>query len=246
MSIRNRIKHRFEMNKYRRIPINAKVKIQQFGGTAVDAGCITVDSFLNKNDIVIYVAGVGEEVNFELDLLKALGREKKNVQIYAFDPTPKSAAFIQEQNLPQNFHFYPYAIVDIDKSVGFAIPQTEGWVSGTCEDVKNDERHLDFENKITVEGRSISSIMYQLGHNHIDLLKMDIEGSEFVALKDVFENNLSIDQITLDYHNYMFEDADAKLKNLLEKIQESNYAIYYVEQDNHKNHNIGLIKKDLL
>lgn len=174
-----------------------------------------------------------------MDLLNQFGN---NVQIYAFDPTPKSKDFINGQELPMNFHFYPYAVVEKDCDIEFAIPKTEGWISGSCEDVLQDERQLDFSNKITVEGRCISSLMEQFGHKKIHLLKLDIEGSEFEAINNVFDNKLDIDQITVDYHDYMFKDGQRRLEKLLDSIKKSDYKVFYVEKKLNKNQNLGLIK----
>ena len=44
----------------------------------------------------------------------------------------------------------------------------------------------------------------------------------------------------------MFKDGNRKLNALLERIKKSDYAIYYVERDDRKNQNMGLIKKKLL
>lgn len=236
-----KIKNYINRRKARKIKTDVNIPLKRLGGDATDSSVIYLDDLSKKQNIIIYVAGIGEEINFELALLREL--ENKNVQMFAFDPTPKSAEFVKKLDLPDNFHFYPYAIVDVDKPVEFALPRNEGWVSGSCEDVKDDSRQFDFYNKIIVEGRSLSSIMQQLGHDHIDLLKMDIEGSEFVALNNVFSEHLAISQITLDYHDYMFDDGQDKLKHLLSKIKMSDYAIYYVEQDFNKNQNLGLLQK---
>lgn len=203
----------------------------------MDKGVVCFDKFENKEELIIYSAGIANQINYELDLLERLN--KKRVQLYAFDPTPKALEFLYKQKLPDNFHVMPYAISDEDKKIQFALPTQEGWMSGSAERVKNDERKMDFKNTIQVEGRSLKSIMKELGHDRIDLLKMDIEGSEFSALSSAFADNLKIEQICLDYHEYMFRRGRSMLKHFIIQLHNSGYRVYYSEPNGRC---VGLIK----
>lgn len=154
--------------------------------------------------------------------------------MYAIDPTPKSLEYLQTQQLPNNFHVLPYALSETDALIEFALPTTEGWVSGSIEKVRNDERNLDFENTIKVEGKTIKSIMRELGHDRIDLLKLDIEGAEFAVLKTALSDGLDIRQMCIDHHEYMFEDSNDKLTELVDGLHQHGYSILYVEMDSAK------------
>src|SRR5665647_2667756 len=71
---------------------------EKFG---TEYGGYTIIPNLSEKSIV-YSVGIGEDISFDLALIK-----KFHCNIYAFDPTPKSAQWIKEQNLPVEFHFYP-------------------------------------------------------------------------------------------------------------------------------------------
>jgi FkbM family methyltransferase len=43
--------------------------------------------------------------------------------------------------------------------------------------------------------KTLKDIMNELGHEHIDVLKMDIEGSEYDVLENILNENISV----LDY-----------------------------------------------
>ena len=77
-----------------------------YGKEKCDGFFICPEMLQHKNQIIVYSAGIGKDISFELDLIK----EFENCKIYAFDPTPKSAEWINEQNLPDNFIFFPYGI----------------------------------------------------------------------------------------------------------------------------------------
>lgn len=85
-------------------------------------------SFTDGRQVVIYSAGIGDQINFELDLLEKLKRAGVEAQLYAIDPTPKSLAYLNTQNLPDNFHVLPYALSDRDEMLEFALPTAEGWM----------------------------------------------------------------------------------------------------------------------
>ncbi len=236
----NRVRNFFTSRQGRNIDIDIELPLTTLGGTG-DSGNIYLDSLKDSDSkIIVYAAGLGEEIDFELDVLETL--KNKNVELYAFDPTPKSIKFIETQNLPSNFHFYPYAIMEEDKMVQFALPKEEAWVSGSCEDVKQDGRNFDFQNKIEVQARSIISLMNEFGHSKIDLLKMDIEGSEFNALEPLLKNDIAVEQITVDYHDYMLKNGKEKLQLFVEQIKKSKYSVFYVEKNIKKNKNLGLIR----
>ena len=52
------------------------------------------------SDSVIYSVGVGEDISFDLDLIKTFG-----CQILAFDPTPRSINWIKTNSRQTSFSF---------------------------------------------------------------------------------------------------------------------------------------------
>jgi len=43
--------------------------------------------------------------------------------------------------------------------------------------------------------------MRENGHDHLDLLKLDIEGSEYAVLDDLLKQRIPVRQICVEYHN---------------------------------------------
>lgn len=173
---------------------------------------------------IVYSAGIGDAINFELDLLNLLKQNNIDVELYAIDPTPRALEFLSKQDLPDNFHVLPYALSDRDSKLFFALPQADRWISGSAADVKQDMRKFDFKGKIQVEGRTIESIMKELGHDRIDLLKIDIEGSEFDVLDEALNKNLNIIEMCVDHHEYMLKHGRKRIIKLLSLLKE-NYDI---------------------
>jgi hypothetical protein len=43
--------------------------------------------------------------------------------------------------------------------------------------------------------------MRQLGHNQIDILKMDVEGAEYSILEDMVRANIQVGQLLIEFHH---------------------------------------------
>ena len=109
---------------------------------------------------VVYSVGVGEEISFDLELIHRFG-----VTVHAFDPTPRSIAWVQSQTLPSEFVFHSYGIAGQDGMRRFVPPANQNFVSHTLL-----ERETPWP-AVEVPVRRISSVQKILGHAHIDLLK---------------------------------------------------------------------------
>lgn len=65
---------------------------------------------------------------------------------------------------------------------------------------------------IQVPVRSFTSIVKELRHDLIDVLKMDIEGSEHVVLDDILGSGVKIKQILIEFH-HRFKGVGIKRSN---------------------------------
>lgn len=48
--------------------------------------------------------------------------------------------------------------------------------------------------------RRLGTIMSELGHTRLDLLKMDIEGAEFAVVRDMLSSRIEVDQLVVEVH----------------------------------------------
>jgi FkbM family methyltransferase len=48
--------------------------------------------------------------------------------------------------------------------------------------------------------RTKTEPLQRLGHNRIDLLKVDIEGAEYTVLQDLIQERIPVTQILIDFH----------------------------------------------
>ncbi|WP_276504584.1 FkbM family methyltransferase [Terrimonas pollutisoli] len=175
--------------------------------------------FLNEKTIV-YSFGIGEDISFDLDIAK-----KHNCRIFGFDPTPKSITWMTKQSLPQTFQFFDFGLSNKSGPVDFFLPKKNEYVSGSV--IMQD--NLNAKEKITVNMKTLAQIMSELGHQHLDVLKMDIEGAEYNAIDDILNDQMSITQILIEFHDRFFhEEGKLKTKQAIEKLKSKGYEIFAV------------------
>jgi FkbM family methyltransferase len=157
-------------------------------GTLDDGEFITDTSDLNAQSIV-YSFGVGDHMSWEVDLIKKFG-----CTVYAFDPDPRAIAWLKTQTLSPQFIFTPEGIGARDGVQRFYDPYNPKTVAMSA--IRKNKTFIDLPVK------RLKTFMEERGHTHIDLIKMDIEGSEFNVILDIA--NLPIRQIIVELHTRFF------------------------------------------
>ena len=175
---------------------------------------------INK-DSIIYSFGVGTDVSFDLEMINKFG-----VNIHAFDPTPKSIEWIKQQVLPEKFNFHPIGIAAFDGEVEFTLPDNPNFVSGSIDNLLGTQGE-----KIKVPVKDLISIMKSLSHNHMDILKMDIEGAEYDVIDDMIASNLDIKQILVEFHHRFPNIGVKKTKDTIKKLNNFGYRIFHISNN---------------
>lgn len=172
---------------------------------------------LNSKSI-IYSFGVGTDISFDLHLI-----EKFNAKVYAFDPTPKSINWVKSLKLPDNFIFHPLGIDAQDGKKDFFLPINENHVSGSVK-----ENAATGDKKAIVDMNELETIMKKLGHTHIDLLKMDIEGSEYEVIEYIVKKDIQISQLLVEFHHRFTGIGIEKTKKAILSLNKKGYKIFHV------------------
>jgi FkbM family methyltransferase len=171
---------------------------------------------LNENSIV-YSIGIGEDVSFDLDVIKFF-----NCNVYGFDPTPKSISWVKSQNLNKLFVFNDYGISKYSGFVKFYLPQNKNHVSGSSRKNSN----LDEKELISVPMKSFLDIVNSYNHTEIDILKIDIEGSEYDVLFDILKSGIVIKQILIEFHHRMFKNGARLTKESIKLLNDFGYKLF--------------------
>lgn len=142
-------------------------------------------------DSVVYSVGIGFDVQFDRALIERFG-----LTVHGFDPTPRVAGWLQDNPPPDAFKFYPLGLAWIDGELSFAAPTEATAVSGTVVP----EAVAD-QPTVSIPVARLETMMRDLGHDHLDVLKMDIEGAEYAVLDDMLQSDILPDQLLVEFHH---------------------------------------------
>jgi FkbM family methyltransferase len=202
----NRFYHQIRYPELRLKPLPTAFYGSSYGGWSVYAKALNSQS-------IVYSFGVGEDISFDLDLMR-----QHNCPIYAFDPTPRSIAWVKSQSLPPEFRLQEYGIAAYDGNANFFAPENPSHISHTM---------LQKEGAaITVPVKRLKTIMRELEHSHLDLLKMDIEGAEYAVLEDILD--IPIKQLLVEFHHRWDGIGFEKTLNAIRLLKKHGFHIFAI------------------
>lgn len=156
-------------------PSNTTLKLTTFG----NAGAAwKVPLSLLKSNSICYCAGVGEDISFEKELFRT-----KQPHIFLFDPTPRAINFVKTIHLPKKIKFIPWGLWSKNSRQKFFSPSSESFVSHSIVNLHHTTKYFKADCK------SLTWIMKKLEHTQLDLLKIDIEGAEYVVLHQLLKSS---------------------------------------------------------
>lgn len=165
---------------------------------------------------VVFSIGVGLDISFDLEMIR-----RHRARVFAFDPTPKSNKWLQTQTLPPEFTFRPLGIADHDGEMRFVL------------------ENPDFDSYSTVgrpEGAGdvtvcavarLSSLMKDVGQDRIDVLKLDVEGTEYTCVPEFLSANIRPPQLLVELH---YETGNRgqmdQARRLVDAIRAAGYLLF--------------------
>jgi FkbM family methyltransferase len=145
-----------------------------------DYGGWVVPTQLVRAKWICFCGGVGEDLTFDRALIERFG-----CTVHAFDPTPRAIEYVERSAAGlQGFHFMPVGLWSSDSVQRFYAPRDPSHVSHSVLNLQATDTYFE------AACRSIPSLMAELGHERIDLLKLDIEGAEHQVLDSVIRAGL--------------------------------------------------------
>jgi FkbM family methyltransferase len=195
--------------------VDYQCPIERFG-SEYGGWDVAVDSINEKS--TVYSFGVGDDISFDIALIN-----KFAVKVYAFDPTPKTKRWLATQPLPAKFLFYDYGLAAIDGSLSFNPPEDDTWYSYTVLD-----RPTTADRAVTLPVKRLSTIMRELGHSKIDVLKMDIEGSEYAVIADMLRSGIYPAQILVEFHHRFPSIGVQETKKAVSNLRKMGYYLFSV------------------
>jgi len=185
-------------------------------GTSYGGWGVAVSNLSNSS--VVYSAGVGCDISFDLGMIERFG-----MVVHAFDPTPKSHDWVRSQHVPEQFRFHDVGIFSHDGVETVFPPKNTSHVSDSNERIGPNQHE-----PVSLPVKRISTLMKELGHSTIDVLKMDIEGAEYPVLDDLFESNIMPAQLLIEFHHRINRSRLDRTKRAVDKLTARGYRLFYM------------------
>lgn len=199
-------------------PLHEPSQGHQFRVFGTEYGCWPVLNGSLTEGSVVYSFGVGTDISFDLELIRNF-----RCAVFAFDPTPHSVSRIAQQVLPEKFFFFSVGISDSVGNLYFAPPERDGFVSYSAAGSKRSSAKLT-----ELPVKPLDVIMKSHQHNSIDLMKMDVEGSEYSVIRDMIKKKIYPKQLCIEFHHGMYGFSNDDTREAVSLLRDAGYQLHYV------------------
>lgn len=181
-------------------------------GTFADGGKWVSDPQSLKAGAVVYSFGAGTEISFDTESAGLFGCE-----VHCFDPTPsveRAFANCRPGQPVGKGRFWYHAV-----GLGPVSLDPEKADDLVLEDRKCQVKHL-------------SELAAELGHAHVDIVKIDIEGGEMAALTEILSSGilarLAVKQLLVEFH--LWDDEHwSSFVHIISLLRQQGYLIFRKE-----------------
>ena len=197
-----------------------KIKIEKkwignnYGGFYINPGILDTNS-------IVFSFGIGEDISFDNGLI-----QEYNLKVHGFDPIPKSIEYINRQLPIRNFSFHPFRISETSGEKTFFLPKNPTHISGSLHQTDI----VDHNNSLNLDFKSLNDILKDIQIKHIDILKMDIEGSEYDVIDSILSLGIVIKQILIEFHPQMFGNGRKLTRNSFKKLEDKGFKCFAVSE----------------
>ncbi len=179
------------------VPHGDMVKIgTTYGGWSIPADRLGPES-------VCYLAGLGQDASFDLGVIERFG-----CAVLAFDPVPEASRYAGTVSAREpRFDFRPVGLWSADGTLRFYENAEPGFVSRSATNMHGTSEYTE------AQVRAVDSLMAELGHQRVDLLKLSVEGSEYEIVDDLLAKRLPVGVLCVEF------SQPAPIKPVLERVR---------------------------
>jgi FkbM family methyltransferase len=177
-------------------------------GWYVDILCLQKHKDRSVKPIVLYSAGCGDGISWEIDMI-----EEYEASVVLVDPTEQGARLAEFVLSTKEYgkdtsiiRFFPVALGDQDGEAVLEIHSNPHEMSTRSVDKK---AHSD--KKVSFPTRTLQSLMAEIGHDYIDILKIDSEGAEYDFLETLLQDDfMPFTQLLIEFHARSIKSSEQK------------------------------------
>lgn len=205
--IRNALRRRWFEYRLERTPLRSAPGTIELGspyGGWIVPGALVEPSWL------CYCVGAGGDISFDLALI-----QRYNATVRAFDPVPEyvQAARAQAGGEPR-FSIHQAAIATRDGPLRVQLTHDPSSRSVSAAQLYESSAFAE------LPGRTLRSLMDELGDDHIDLLKLDIEGAEYEVIPSLHLRELGVKVFATQLHH---NGSVRQARGLIAQLRDGGY-----------------------
>ena len=176
---------------------------------------IAVDALKNRERPVVLSFGLGDDISFDEEIGRSYG-----ASVHGFDPTPTSDAWIATHGKPSTMQVYQLGIANFDGQQTFS--------SSACDKRGNFSAKQKDGGSISCEVRRYSSILAMLNLQYVDILKLDVEGSEYEVIPDILNSPALPTQFLVEFHHRLHGIHVTETRKAVEMIKKAGFSLFSV------------------
>jgi FkbM family methyltransferase len=191
----------------------------RYGGWALPRDHVQAES-------VVYSFGIGEDASFDLALIATTG-----CAVHAFDPTPRSLRWVEREVTEPRFIVHPWALGADDGTMQLWLPVDSEHVSASCRP-SSDRSDVSF----VARSRQLPTIMAELGHERVDVVKLDIEGAEYDVIRSLLDARVldRVGCLLVEFHHWMEGFERRETIEAIRGLRAAGFLILWVSETGHE------------
>ncbi len=170
-----------------------------------------------KSGDIVYSFGIGTDISFDEEVISRFG-----VNVFAFDPTPRSMQWLENQKLPQNFKAFEIALSNADGEISLSMP--------------SNSQHVSYQFRTHQEAtevfaaKKLSTIMSENQHKILSICKIDIEGAEIQVIQDIVSEQVQIQQLLVEFHHRFEPNGLEMVKSSISLLRKNGYKLFAIAE----------------
>lgn len=187
---------------------------------------------------ICYCVGAGTDISLDTELA-----ERYRAQVFIFDPMPYALdhfnglvrsvkagkrftadndatgyAYTISTEALANITYCATGVWNEKKTIKFYVPTKDTYAGHSITNLQHTNAYLE------APVNTLANLMRELGHRHIDLLKIEIEGAEYTVIKNVLADKLDVKVILVEFDEFHHSQGLARLA-AVRRIEQSSQKL---------------------
>ena len=184
-------------------------------GSGYGGWVVAVEPLEKAANPIVLSFGLGDDISFDEEIIRKYG-----ASVYGFDPTTDSMNWIAARGTLPNMQVFPIGIAKLDGKQTFSLPENDGRGNFSAKAIAG--------NSITCEVMRYDSILELLKLQRVDVLKLDVEGSEYDVIPDIVTASIRPVQLLIEFHHRLHDIRVAETRRAVHMIKQAGFALFAV------------------